>query len=126
MQEYINKLQEELKFQNYSSKTIKTYISCIKIFIKYIKNDISKISKKTIYEFIFNLQSQDKAPKTINLYKQSIKYFIKNTLNLNINIDIKLSKTPKKLPIILTKNEILKIIKNINNPKHKLIISLSY
>lgn len=70
-------IQEVLKFQSYSSRSIKTYISCIKIFIKYINNDISKISKKTIYEFIFNLQSQNKAPKTINLYTQSIKYFIK-------------------------------------------------
>ncbi len=36
------------------------------------------------------------------------------------------SKKPKKLPIVLTLKEIKKIIETINNPKHKLLITLSY
>jgi uncharacterized protein YaaR (DUF327 family) len=68
------------------------------------------------------LQSQDKAPKTINLYKEAIKFFVKEILKKDIIIDIRLSKEPRKLPIVLSRNEILKIIENISNRKHKAMI----
>ena len=47
-------------------------------------------------------------------------------LKFNLNLDIHFSKEAKKLPIVLTKNEILEIIENIKNKKHKFIISLAY
>jgi integrase len=72
------------------------------------------------------LQSKNKAPKTINLYKRAIKFFYKNILKLDKELDIKLSREAKKLPVILTNNEIKLIIENIKNEKHKFIISLSY
>lgn len=126
MQNYLDQIWDELKFRNYSPKTIKSYQICIRIFLEYLKNDISKISKENILKFIFYLQDKWKAAKTINLYKEAIKFFIKNILKLDIEINIKLSKVPKKLPTILSKKEIELIIQNIKNIKHKFIISLWY
>jgi len=97
-----------------------------RVFSQIYKNDISKISKETIIDFILHLQSKNKAPKTINLYKDAVKFFTKDILKLNLDFDIKLSKEPKKLPIVLSKEEILKIIEITKNPKHKLLLSLSY
>ncbi len=125
-QEYLEKLQREMKYRNYSPRTIEVYLTCVKYFLKYIKNDILKITKETIIDFTIHLQSKNKAPKTINLYKGSIEFFSKEILQLNLDFDIKLSKEPKKLPIILSKKEILRLIDNVNNLKHKLILSLSY
>lgn len=126
MQNYLLDLERELKYRNYSSRTIEVYITCTEYFLKYIKNDILKISKEIIIDFILHLQSKNKAPKTINLYKDSIKFFIKEILKLNLNFDIKLSKETKKLPIVISKEEILKLIEITKNLKHKLLLSLSY
>lgn len=41
-------------------------------------------------------------------------------------IDLKFAKRSKKLPIVLTKNKIIKIIDNISNQKYHLAVSLSY
>jgi uncharacterized protein YaaR (DUF327 family) len=62
----------------------------------------------------------------VNLYKEAIKFFVKEILKKNINLDIKLSKEPKKLPIILSNKEIFSIIDCIPNKKHKLMIFLTY
>jgi len=72
------------------------------------------------------LQDNNKSPKTINLYKEAIKFFYKDILKQNRDLDIKFSREAKKLPIVLTKNEILKILDSIKNEKHKFIIGLSY
>lgn len=126
MQSYLLDLQRELKYRNYSSRTIEIYTTCVEYFLRYIKNDISKISKETIIDFTLHLQSKNKVPKTINLYKDSIKFFIKEILKLDLDFDIKLSREAKKLPIVLSKEEILKIIGITDNLKHKLLLSLSY
>jgi len=126
MQDFLLGLERELKYRNYSSKTIETYSTCLKYFLKYIKNDISKITKDIIIDFTLHLQSKNKAPKTINLYKDAIKFFAINILKINLDFDIRLSKEAKKLPIVLSREEISKIIENTKNPKHKLLLSLSY
>nr|MDD3720380.1 tyrosine-type recombinase/integrase [Candidatus Gracilibacteria bacterium] len=126
MQNYLLDLERELKYRNYSPRTIEVYINCTEYFLKYIKNDLSKISKETIIDFTIHLQTKNKAPKTINLYKDAIKFFLKEVLKLNLDFEIKLSKEAKKLPVVLSKEEIQKILENTNNPKHKLLLSLSY
>jgi integrase/recombinase XerD len=120
------KLKQELKLRNYSIKTIKTYNICITYFLKKINKDIEIITVKDIINFLLYLQDNKKAPKTINLYKQAIKFFFNDVLKSNLKIDIHFSKEAKKLPIVLNKNEILEIISNIKNSKHKFIISLAY
>lgn len=126
MQDYLVDLDRELKQRNYSPRTVEIYSNCIKYFLKYINWDISLISRDKIVDFILYLQSKNKAPKTINLYKETIKFFVKEILKKDIIIDIRLSKEPRKLPIVLSREEILKIIENISNRKHKTMILLAY
>lgn len=125
-QEYVLKLERELKYRNYSPKTIRAYSNCIKFFLKYIKKDFDNISRDEIIDFLLNLQSEKKAPKTINLYKESIKFFYKEILKQEKDLDIKFSREAKKLPIILSNCEIKKILDYIKNEKHKFIIAISY
>jgi len=125
-QNYLLNLERELKYRNYSLRTIKAYCSCVKCFLIYIQYEVEKINKEKIIDFIIVLQNEKKAPKTINLYKEAIKFFLHEVIRIQVDINIKLSHESKKLPVILTKNEIRLIIENIKNEKHKFIISLSY
>jgi len=47
-------------------------------------------------------------------------------LKIPEKINLKFAKRNKKLPIVLSREEIKNIIDVIRNPKHKLIISLAY
>ena len=51
---------------------------------------------------------------------------MKHILNKNFTSKISYSRTPKSLPIVLSRKEIIILIKNIENKKHKLIIKLLY
>ncbi|MFA5748264.1 MAG: site-specific tyrosine recombinase/integron integrase [Candidatus Absconditabacterales bacterium] len=126
MQDYLVELERELRHRNYSYRTIEIYSNCIRFFLKYIKGDISIISRDKIVDFILYLQFKNRAPKTLNIYKESIKFFVKEILKKDIIIDIRLSKEPRKLPIVLSHDEILKIIDSLSNKKHKIMVSLAY
>lgn len=126
MQPYLNDLRRELQYQNYSHRTIDAYTTCVEKFLYRYSKDIEHLSHQDIIDFTLHLQSQNKAPKTINLYKDALKYFVVHILKRNDFPIIKLSKQPKKLPVILSVQEVQQLIATTINPKHKLLLSLSY
>lgn len=126
MQDYLSQLARELQQRNYSPRTLEIYSNCLKFFLKWLGGDVSLISREKVIDFIIYLQKQGKAPKTINLYKEVIKFFVKNILKLNIDINIKLSKEPKKLPIVLSRFEIQRLLEVLTNIKHKTLLALAY
>jgi site-specific recombinase XerD len=126
MQDLIDQMTKELKQRNYSYRTVDIYGNCVKYYVNSrIKNDVGKISRENIVDFTLFLQSNNKAPKTINLYKDAIMFFANQILKKNIQ-HIRLSKTPKKLPVIMSKEEVLNLINSITNYKHKTLISIAY
>lgn len=125
-QQYLSDLQRELQYQNYSPRTIDIYTTCVEIFLQWYGKDPEKIEHRDIIDFTLHLQSKKKAPKTINLYKDAVRYFIITILKKTDFPKIKCSKEPKKLPIILSVQEIQSILAVTTNPKHKLLLSLSY
>ena len=126
LQELLQKIRNELRLRSYSPKTIKSYSGCLSEYFKYIKiikkyPDINLIKKYLLEKQDWNLSSQ-----TINLHLQAIKYFYREIMKSKIPIEIKFAKTPSKLPVVLSRNEIEKIINSIKNSKHRLFISLAY
>jgi len=126
MQQYLKQLQDSLKYQNYSPRTIDIYTTCVGVFLKRYDKDPRLIIHEDIIQFTIHLQSKNKAPKTINLYKDAIKHFVKHILKKYDFPQIRLSKEPKKLPVILSIQEIQQILNLTKNPKHKLLLSLTY
>ena len=126
MEEYLNKTIRELKLRNYSPKTIKAYLLCIELYLKYKKTDFHKLNEENIKNFLLDLKDKNKSPQTINLYLNSIKFFYNQVLKIYKKIDLKFTKRNKSLPIVLSREEVKNIIENIKNIKHKLMITLAY
>lgn len=126
MTDYLLQLQRELQHRNYSPRTIEIYGKCVSVFLKRLGEDVSQISREKIIDFVLYLQKQGKAPKSLNLYKEAIKSFVKNVLKSRIYLDIRLSKEPKKLPVVLSRFEIQSMLDATTNRKHKTLLALAY
>ena len=126
MQEYLEKTKQELKLRNYSLKTIKIYLSCLQEYFNFQKINPEKANEEKIKQFLLSKQSKKYSSQTINLYLNAIKFFYREVLKIPQKINLKFAKRSKKLPIVLSRKEIKNIIETIKNPKHKLIISLTY
>ena len=119
-------VRRECRRRKYSERTIKTYLECINRFFRKTKKDPVKISKIEVKEFLNNLKSKNAAGNTINVYLNALKFFFEEVLNKKMRLNIKYSKAPKRLPVVLTKDEIKRLISSIENSKHKLMIKLMY
>lgn len=126
MQEYLEKTRVELKLRNYSIKTIKAYLGCLREYFDFKKINPERIDEEKIKQFLLNKQDKNYSSQTINLYLNAIKFFYREVLKIPQKINLKFAKRSKKLPVVLSREEIKSIIEQIKNPKHKLIISLAY
>lgn len=126
MQNCLNKTKIELKLRNYSPKTIESYLKCLGDYFIFVKRDFERMDIDAIKRYLLGKKENGYAPQTINLCLNAIKFFYREVLKNHQNIDLKFAKRNKSLPTILTKEEISKILDNISNKKHYLMVALAY
>lgn len=109
-----------------SPRTIETYQKCVEIFLRKTNKSLDKISKKDVRLFLEYLSEKNLAGSTMNVYHMALRFLFENVLEKRMWIDIKYSKTPKKLPEVLSKEEVRKLLNAISNWKHRLMIEFLY
>jgi len=124
--ELIQKIENELKLRNYSRKTIKSYLRCLADYFGFIKIVKKDPDVELIKKYLRLKQEKGLSPQTINLSLNAIKYLYRDIFKSQKTISLKFSKTSKKLPIVLSRQELAEIIRLIEKLKHKLIVALSY
>jgi len=123
----IESVKKEMFRRKYSSRTIQTYNYCLERFLRYHKNDsLRGISKKDVKDYLDKLVDKGVSGSTLNVNLSALKFLLKNVLNKNFLFRIKYSKTPKSLPIVLTKEEVVSLFNSLENNKHKLMLKLMY
>jgi len=124
-EEFLKKLEIELKISKSSVYTIKNYLQFNKQFLDYMRKSPEEISEDDV-KFYIAENLADKASISIIMFLASIKYAYSSILKKDITMNIKRPKREKKLPTVLTKEEIFSLLKALNNKKSRLMISLVY
>lgn len=122
-------LEQNLKISNFSRKTIHAYLYYNKELLRFANFKSTKeICGQDIKDYLEYLLDNGKSSSTLNLAINAIKYYYKNLLNRKFfdGMKIKRPKNEKKLPVVLSKQEIVKMIEVADNIKHKLVIQVLY
>ena len=122
----LDKTDRILRLRNYSPKTRVAYLSYIERYIIFSKANNFKNKKMSIEAFLLDKQAKNQSPQTINLALNAVKFFYTEVLNDPQKIDLKFAKQNKKLPVVLSRAEIQKIIVATVNIKYRLMITLGY
>jgi len=112
--------------RNYSAKTIKAYTSCLSEYLSAESNDLTFCNVESLRRFLAAKHERGYAPQTVNLYLNAIKFYYRDVIHTNVRIDLKFAKRTKKLPVVLSRDEILRLLDCIANSKHRLLLALSY
>ncbi len=125
--EEIKKLETELKLRGFSEKTIQAYSLHNQKFLEFAKKEIKEIDENDIKNYVVYLMTEKNyKPASTSLALSALKFYFKEVLGKNILYKIKTPKQEKKLPPVLTKEEIERMLKASHNMKHKLLIELMY
>ncbi len=118
----------KLELKRYSNNTVKAYVHCFESFINHYHNiKPLDINENDIRKYLQKLIREGKSNSYVNQAVNSIKFYYEIVHGMpNRFYSIERPRKEKKLPEVLSKDEVLGIIQNTNNIKHRCIVSLLY
>ena len=124
---YIKELSDLLKLKGYSFKTRKSYISHFRRMIEYFNKNPQDVSQSEIRSYlVYLLDSKDVSHSYINQIVSVVKIYYNEILKNTVSLDVPRPKKQRKLPSVLSQEEVIKILDSIKNIKHRTILYLIY
>ncbi|MEP5254312.1 MAG: site-specific tyrosine recombinase/integron integrase [Winogradskyella arenosi] len=118
----------KLELKRYSENTVKNYVSSFEAFINYYYDaDPITLNENDVRLYLQKLVQEQRSNSYINLSINSIKFFYEVVHEMpNRFYSVERPRKEKKLPEVLSKEEVVSIIAHTNNLKHKCIVGLLY
>ncbi len=124
-EDFLKKLEIELKISKNSEYTLKNYVDINKKFLEHTKKEPAKITEDDVKLYLADVLS-DSSSSTIIVFLSALRYAYSNILKEDITRNIKRPKKEKKIPSVLTKDEVRKLIDSVISKKSRLMISFMY
>lgn len=115
--------------KRYSQNTIKTYMSYMKSFIEeFHDTSLEEITTQQINDYILKLiRTKGISPSQQNQRINAIKFYYEKVLGQDKKLYyLERPRKSRELPKVLSEKEVLAILRNITNLKHKAIIGTIY
>src|SRR6516165_7305993 len=120
---------DELQRRNYSQTTIRQYILAVKQFAEYFRKSPEHLGGDEIRRFQLYLLKQKKLnPSTVEGRMSALRFLYKKTLKRRdiAYDDLIFPKTPRRLPVVLTPDEVSRMIEAAPNLMHRTILMVLY
>lgn len=119
---------EDMRMRDYSEHTISAYVSAVYRLAAFYRKSPDKLGREQIRAFLLDLVEEKKA--AWSYYKQvlaALRYFYRYVLRRGEVVeDIRGPRAQKKLPIVLSAEEVSRFFKAVVSLKHRTILMLAY
>ena len=119
-------MRKEIRLRGYSPKTEQAYVHGLTLFLSFVDNRPLPFSEEVIKSFLLRRRDEGMAGQTVNLCLCAVKFFYRHVLKVSTTISLRFEKKPKRLPVVLLREEIEQILGALSNKKHKLMVGLAY
>lgn len=120
-------LRKELASRKYSWRTMKLYLHYNEDFLKFVKKAPYEVSNSDVRDYLYHLaEKKDASASTLNIAINALKFYYGEVLKRKFAYEIKRPKKDKKLPVVLSREEVSKILSSISNIKHRAVLMLVY
>ena len=128
-QQHVIQFSNYLKYRRYSSNTIKTYTECLRVFLDFHASELpNELNNSDIIRFNREyILARNCSISYQNQVINAIKLFYRSAHGVRIEVDhIERPRREKRLPNVLSKEEVKRIIESPVNLKHRVMLSLIY
>jgi len=121
------KLETELRSRKYSPCTLRSYIYYNRLLCRTLQKPAEEIRTEDVNVFLAELdKDKEYSASSMNLAISAIKFFYKEVLKNDIIGEKHRPRHDKRFPMVLSKQEIIEVLKLEKNPKHRLLLMLAY
>jgi len=124
-EDFLKRLETEIRISKMSEYTLRNYLIFNRQLLEHAKKLPEQIDSQDIKNFLAYKMS-DKASASNILFLSSVRFAYSNLLGKDPTLGIKRPKKENKLPVVLTKEEVLKLFDFAENFKSNLMLKLLY
>jgi integrase/recombinase XerD len=119
---------EELQRRNYSHRTAKIYVRIVREFAEYFHQSPDKLGPEQIRQYQAHLfQTRKLAPATVSQYVSALRFLFIKTLRRHFLAEhIPFPKSRKRLPTVLSPEEVARLIDSARNLYHRTLLMTLY
>lgn len=124
----LNKMRQKLEISRYSGNSISTYLNVVRhLFLHFPENHPNDIRTEDIEEYQHHLARRGVSNSYLNQTVNAVRYYYKDVLGDAQRVKfIERPRTEKKLPSVLSEEEVAAILRSVSNLKHQCILMLIY
>lgn len=124
---YLSSLKKELMSRKYSQKTVTIYMHYNEGLLRFASKQPSDITNEDVRDYLSHLVNRmDASASTLNIAINAIRFYQGEILKRTLIFDVKRPKKDRKLPVVLSRDEVSRILSSATNVKHRAILMLAY
>jgi integrase/recombinase XerD len=121
------RLVEDMTIRRLGPKTQHDYIRHVKSFADFLGRSAHKATAEDVHRYQLRLASIGTTVPTVNANASALRFFFKVTLKRSDLADEVVSaREPRRLPVVLSPEEVGRLLTSATNIKHKALLSLAY
>jgi len=121
------KLETELCARKYSPKTRGAYTNYNKALCRFSRKPPEGITPDDVQKYIAHLEKEKKlSVSSMNLAISSFRFFFGAVMKQAVTCERYRPKQDKKVPVVLSRTEVKKMLDAKTNPKHRILLMLVY
>jgi site-specific recombinase XerD len=122
------RMLEELQRRNYSPETARLYIGTVKDFARYFGKSPDKLGQEDLRQYqLYLLNERKLSVGTIVARIAALRFFFVKVLRRPYRqVDLVYPKQPERLPVILSEEEVARLIESASSSYHRVILMMLY
>jgi integrase/recombinase XerD len=121
------RLIEDMAIRRLGPKTQHDYIRHVKRFADFLGRSADKATAEDVHRYQLWLASIGTTVPTVNVSATALRFFFRVTLKRrDLAEEVVSTREPRRLPIVLSPEEVGRLLASATNIKHKALLSLAY
>ena len=124
---HLQQMKILMELRGLSSETQRHYLTHLKMLEKHFNKPASEVTPDELKLYLYHRIKSGLSYSNVNISCNAFKLFFNKILNLNWSDDVIVRpRRPKSLPYVLSQDEILAILNQVSNLKHKVLLLTTY
>jgi len=128
MSELRQRMIDEMTLRGFSPRTHESYLGAVKDLARYYNQPPDRLSTEQVRQYLLYLERERHLSwSSLNVAASGLRFFYFDTLKWQpVQLDIPPRTTPRRLPEVLTREEVDRLISMVLNLKHRALLMTIY
>ena len=128
MTELRQRMEDDMVARGFAARTRESYLWAVTGLARFYRRSPDQITEDAVQAYLVHLlRERQLSSSTCNVVVCGLRFFYQTTLKrARTTFDIPLSRQPGKLPVILSRGEVARVLAHVTNLKHRTMLLTTY